>query len=261
MEPLLTDTHCHLDDPSLIVRLDEVLTAARKAGVDRIIVPGVTPEGWSDIGRIARRHSRIFAAFGIHPMHAYKADEQALSRLAELAREAVAIGEIGLDYLCPVSRHVQQAAFRAQLRVAADAGIPVLIHCRRAFQDLLAILHEENISCGGVMHAYSGSAEIMAECLKLGLHIAVSGVVTRPNAVRPTEIARLVPADRLLLETDAPDMTPIFKKGSLNEPAFLPETAQRVAELRGTTVELLATLTTRNALSLFRRLGIIESLH
>ncbi len=258
MEPLLTDTHCHLDAPPLRGRLDEVLASARHAGVDRIIIPGVAPEGWDEIVHLSHRYPRVFAAFGIHPMYADQADEQTLARLAGLARDAVAVGEIGLDYLCAVPRPVQQAALRAQLRVAAEAGVPVLIHCRRAFADLLAILREENISrIGGVMHAFSGSAEIMAECLKLGLHIAVSGVVTRPNAVRPPEIARIIPADRLLLETDAPDMPPNSRLGCPNEPAFLPETAQRLAELRGTTVRELAAQTTRNALRLFRRIGTI----
>lgn len=175
-------------------------------------------------------------------------------RLATLAGVAVAIGEIGLDYaVSTVQRDIQRAVFRAQLRMAVDAGLPVIIHCRLAFQDLLRIMVDENIGrVGGVMHAFSGSLETARECLRLGLFISVSGTVTYRNAIRPVEVARQIPLDRLVLETDAPDMTPEPFRGRENEPAFLIEIARKVAELKKIPLHELAQATTANAERLFR---------
>lgn len=252
---MLIDTHCHLDAPVLASRLCEVLDAARRAGVTRFLVPGVAPGGWRGISLLAREQGpAVRAAFGIHPMAAEEADAGALTLLAQYAREACAIGEIGLDYtLTGVPRAAQQAAFRAQLRVAADAGLPLIIHCRKAFRDLLTILDEEGgARDGGVMHSFSGSPEIAAACLRRGLFISLSGTVTYATAVRPVALARQIPLDRLLLETDSPDMTPEPHRGSPNEPAFLAETARRVAEIRGESFDTVARATTDNARRLFR---------
>ncbi|CAG0959155.1 putative metal-dependent hydrolase YcfH [Geobacteraceae bacterium] len=251
---MLTDTHCHLDDPTLRPRLGEVLAAARQAGVERIIIPGVTPGGWDGIAALAVEHDGIFPAFGIHPMAADQADDDALARLAGLAGTAVALGEIGLDHLVPhPPRAVQEAAFREQLRIAVTAGLPVLIHCRRAFESLLRILREEGVSrVGGVMHAFSGSVEIARECIGLGLLISVAGTVTYRNAVRPVAVAREIPLEHLLLETDAPDMTPEPFRSAPNEPAFLTVTARRLAELKGVTPDQVARVTSANAARIFR---------
>jgi len=177
-----------------------------------------------------------------------------VDRLRPFAARGVAIGEIGLDYLITaVTRERQQAAFRAQLRLALEMQLPVLIHCRKAFQDLLTILREEHAErVGGVMHAFSGSPEIATECIKLGFLISISGTVTYANAVRPLEIVRQIPLDYLVLETDAPDMTPEPYRGRSNEPAFLIETARKVAEIKGISVEEIARVTTANARRLFR---------
>ncbi|RNC72289.1 MAG: TatD family deoxyribonuclease [Desulfuromonadales bacterium] len=251
---MLIDTHCHLDDSSLRPRLEKVIAAARDAGVDRFIVPGVAPEGWDGIAALAVDRPTIFPAFGIHPMASDRADDRALARLATLARGAVAIGEIGLDYLVPSpSRAVQQVAFREQLRIAVSAGIPALIHCRKAFQDILRILREEGVGrIGGIMHAFSGSVETARECIGLGLLISVSGTVTYHNAVRPVAVAREIPMGSLVLETDAPDMTPEPLRGTPNEPAFMIETARRLAELKGVPLEEVARETTKNAHHLLR---------
>lgn len=251
---MFIDTHCHLDDPHLFARLPAVLASARGAGVEKFIVPGVGPEGWEGIARIAEEEEGVYPAFGLHPMLAARYDDSLLDRLSSFTGTAVAIGEIGLDYLVTdIPRERQQAAFRAQLRLAVEAGLPVMIHCRRAFRDLLAILLEERIQrVGGVMHAFSGSPEVACECVRLGLFIGVAGTVTYRNAVRPLEVARSIPLEHLLLETDAPDLTPEPHRGKENEPAFLVETARKVAELKGVSVEELARATTENAERLFR---------
>lgn len=251
---MLTDTHCHLDDPALCPRISEVMAAARQAGVRRIVVPGVAPSGWDGIASLAREHKGIFPAFGIHPQAADQASDDTLARLASLAATAVAVGEIGLDHLLHhVPRAIQERVFREQLRIAVAAGVPVMIHCRRAFEPLLRILREEGVSrVGGVMHAFSGSVEIARECIRLGLLISVAGTVTYANAVRPVAVAREIPLEHLLLETDAPDMTPEPLRGTPNEPAFLALTARRLAELKGVTPEQVARITSANAAQLFR---------
>jgi TatD DNase family protein len=250
---MFVDTHCHLDDASLIRRLPEVLARSVAAGVTRFIVPGVGPECWDDVMAVAGDRSGIFAAPGIHPMRAALFSEESLARLEQLCRDAVAVGEIGLDYGYEISREVQQQAFRAQLRLAVNRGLPVLIHCRRAFADTLGILREEEVRrVGGVMHAFSGSPEIAAECIRLGLFIGMAGPVTYDNAVRPVEVVKQIPLEHLLLETDAPDLTPVPHRGKPNEPAFMVETAQKIAEIKGVTLEEVAHVTTANAERLFR---------
>jgi TatD DNase family protein len=165
----------------------------------------------------------------------------------------VAIGEIGLDYtLADVPREAQIAAFRSQLKLALKCGLPLIIHCRKAFQDLLSILMKENVQkVGGVMHAFSGSPETARACIKLGLFISVAGTVTYSSAVKPLAVVKSIPLAHLLLETDAPDMTPEPYRGRPNEPAFLVETARKVAEIKGVTMEEVAAVTTANAERLF----------
>lgn len=250
---MFVDTHCHLDDSSLAGRLPAVLARAEAAGVSRFIIPGVGPDHWDDIMRLSRQDPRICVAPGIHPLRAAACCDDSLARLEQLAADTVAIGEIGLDNTYQIPRDVQQRAFRAQLRLAVRRGLPVILHCRRAFADLLAILREERVdTVGGVMHAFSGSPEIAAECVRLGLCIGVAGPVTYDNAVRPVEVVRRTPLDQLLLETDAPDLAPVPYRGMCCEPAYLLEIARKVAAVRGIEVEEVARMTTANAERLFR---------
>jgi TatD DNase family protein len=251
---MLIDTHCHLDDPSLFDRLPEVLRNARSAGIERFVVPGVGLAGWERIAALAGEERGVSAAFGLHPMLAGLYREEMLGDLARYAKGAVAIGEIGLDFLLDeVPRELQIEAFRGQLRLAVRMELPVLIHCRRAFRDLLWILREERAEqVGGVMHAFSGSPEIARECIGLGFAISVAGPVTYRNAVKPIEVVRCVPLGHLVLETDAPDMTPEPFRGRGNEPAFLLETARKVAEIKGVTQAEVARVTTENAARLLR---------
>lgn len=243
------DTHCHLDDPVLKERLLDLLPAAARAGVERYLVPGVDPGGWDAILDIASSHPGILAAPGIHPLWADCCSSEVLLRLESLCGSVTAIGEIGLDYSSDrVSREVQQAAFRDQLRLAVKHNLPVSIHCRKAFRDLLRIMREEGVArVGGLMHAFSGSTEIARECISLGLYISVCGTLTYANAVRPVRLVRELPLERFVLETDAPDMAPEPHRGQCNEPEFLLETARMVAEIKCVSIEEVGAVTTINA--------------
>jgi TatD DNase family protein len=251
---VLVDTHCHLDFQPLRSRLDAILATARQRGVTRFIVPGVTPEGWPDIVRLAAEHGGVFPAFGLHPAQAHRFDAALLALLAEYASSAVALGEMGLDYAVENGDRRQQAvALRGQLRLAVELGLPVLLHCRAAFQDLLRIVREEGVSrVGGVMHAYSGSLEMAREFCKEGLSISLAGTVTYHGAVKAPRVAAGIPLERLLLETDAPDMAPEPFRGTENEPALLREIAMKVSEIRQISLDELEMATSANAERLFR---------
>ena len=254
------DSHCHLDHPQLLSRLPGLLVEAQEAGVAGLLVPGVDPAGWPRIIELSRTFPQVIPAFGVHPRHAELLTPAAFSELTRLSRFAAAIGEIGLDYaVATPCRELQQRAFRAQLNLAAEAGLPVLIHCRKAFADLLAILKEQRATrVQGVMHAFSGSPEFAGDCLRLGLHLSLAGSVTYQNARRPPAIAALVPLERLLLETDAPDLAPVPHRGGVNLPAYLMATARRVATIRELSMEELADATTQNACRLFRLGPLLE---
>lgn len=249
----LIDTHCHLDLEPLKSLLPGLLQEASEAGVQCFVVPGVHPDGWAGILALAVEDSRVMPAFGIHPMHAGSVDELAFEQLLKFAGQGVAIGEIGLDPGYPVPLDLQERVFREQLRIAVKGGLPVLVHCRRAFQRVLQVMREERCDhVGGIMHAFSGSPEMAREFIKLGFAISVSGTVTWNNAVKPLRVAKVLPLDHLVLETDAPDMTPQRYRGNFNRPSWLAETAQRVADVRGMSLEYVARITSDNVRRVLR---------
>ncbi len=252
----LIDSHCHLDLEPLKSGLPQFLQEARAAGVLGFVVPGVHPDGWPGISAVSAENPRVIPAYGIHPMHAERVDDQVLDQLAGLAAQGVAIGEIGLDPAYSAPLELQERSFREQLRVAVKRGLPVLIHCRRAFQRVEKIMREERADqVGGIMHAFSGSVEMAREFIRLGFAISVSGTVTWNNAVKPLRVARELPLEHLVLETDAPDMTPERYRGRFNRPAWITETALRVAELRGISLEDVARITTGNIRRILRLEG------
>lgn len=217
---------------------------------------GTSAESSREAVALAEREPDLYAAVGIHPHDAAEADEAAfeeLRRLAEASGRVVAIGEIGLDFFRNLSpRDVQAEVFRRQLDLARRVGKPVLIHCREAHAETLEILRAEGVqSVGGIMHCFSGDAEVARRCLDLGLLISLAGPVTYPNARKLPEVVRLVPEDRLVVETDCPFLPPQPYRGKRNEPAYLPITAARVAELKGAPLEELGRRMTENALALF----------
>lgn len=256
MSAELFDSHCHLDLEPLKSGLPKFLQEAGSAGVQGFVVPGVHPDGWAGISSVAAADPRILPAYGIHPMHAGHMNDQVLDHLRECAVQGVAIGETGLDPVYTVSLELQEQAFREQLRIAVSCNLPVLVHCRRAFQRVLRILRDEKADqVGGIMHAFSGSVEMARDFIRLGFAISISGTVTWDNAVKPLRVARDLPLEHLVLETDAPDMTPQRYRGRFNRPAWITETAQRVAEVREISLETVARITTGN----LRRILRLES--
>lgn len=249
----MIDTHCHLDLEPLLVRLPQTLQEAAAAGVSSFVVPGVHPGGWLRMAEIAAEYTQILPAFGIHPMHAECADDQCLAELEVRAQFGIAIGEIGLDHSYAVQMDVQETAFREQLRLALRLGLPVLVHCRQVFARTLEIMREERAGqVGGIMHAFSGSPEMAREFIRLGFAISICGTVTWPHAVRPVRLAAETAMEHLVLETDAPDMTPHPYGTRFNRPAWMAETALRLAEIKGISLESVAAATTANARRVLR---------
>lgn len=249
----MIDTHCHLDLEPLVLRLPEILQEASAAGVTGFVVPGVHPDGWQRMLELATEYPQIMPALGIHPMHAAFADDRFLVQLTDQARHGIAIGEIGLDPSYPVEAAIQENAFREQLRLAVKLGLPVLVHCRKVFQRTLQIMREERVGqVGGIMHAFSGSTEMAREFIRLGFDISISGTITWKNAVRPLRLASEMALEHLVLETDAPDMTPQEYRGRFNRPAWMEATASRLADIRGISLEEVAAATTANARRVLR---------
>ncbi|MBN2231306.1 MAG: TatD family hydrolase [Deltaproteobacteria bacterium] len=252
--PALFDTHCHLTDEPLAGRLEDVLTTARKHGVHRIMVPGYDPESSRRALALAARHEGICAAVGLHPGRLEPGAAFPASGLRTLlaAGSARAVGEIGLDYAGPDhdQRH-QREVLEHQLDFAREFDLPVILHCRKAFQPLLDILRQHP-GIRFVLHAFGGGPEMAAAFLDLGGYIAFGGGVTRPNARRVRRTAPMVPADRMVLETDAPYIGSHTVPKPLLEPRHLPDIAAALAALRGMEPEEIAAVTTTNANRLFR---------
>jgi len=253
---VLFDTHAHLHFPEFGSDRGEMLARARAAGVRWMVNIGTDLEtSWQAVG-IAEVDPDIYASVGVHPHDAASADEAVFKTLEELARrpKVVAIGETGLDYYRNLSpRDVQAKVFRRQLTLARVVGKPVIIHCREAHDDLLKILREERAhEIGGVMHCFSGHVQFAEASLDLGFYISIAGPVTYPNARKLPEVIKAVPVEWLVIETDCPFLPPQPHRGKRNEPAYLPITAQRVAEIKGHPVDELGELMSQNALRLFR---------
>ena len=246
----LIDSHTHLDDAQFSEDRAAVIERARAAGVERMLAIG-TGGGPPDLEagvRLADEYPFVLASVGVHPHDAAKATEATFERLGELAvhPKVVAIGEIGLDYHYDFSpRDVQRAVFSRQLAIAAEAALPIIIHTREAWDDTFEILRREWRG-EGVVHCFTGDAAQARQALDGGFHLAFGGVLTFPKAEPVREAARLTPADRLLIETDCPYLAPVPHRGKRNEPAFVAETARRLAEVRGQTVEEIAERTADN---------------
>lgn len=244
---MLFDSHIHLDR---LGNLQPEIDAARAAGINSFLVPGVHPDTWPQVMQIAETVQGAFAAPGVHPLAAIAWNRETQRQLQACLDQpgAVAIGEIGLDSHVDVPLDVQETVFREQLRLALDRQLPVILHCRGATGRLLNILREEQAGAvGGILHAFSGSLETAREAIRLGFALAIGGPVTYPESKRIPGVARQLPEDWLVLETDAPDLAPHPHRGEQNRPVWLKYVQQRLAELRGWTLEETATITTRNA--------------
>jgi TatD DNase family protein len=251
----LFDTHTHVHFPEFAGDRDAVLARARAAGVRRLLAVGADLPSSRAAVALAADVPDVWAAVGIHPHEATTADGAALDELARLARapRVVAIGEIGLDYFRDrAPRDAQARALERQLALAREAALPVVLHCREAHADLLAVLAAGLGPAGGLLHCFSGDLAVAERGFALGLLVSIAGPVTYPNARRLVEVVRAVPLDRLVLETDCPYLPPQPWRGQRNEPGYLPVTAARVAELRGLPLGAVAEATTANACRLLR---------
>lgn len=250
------DTHTHLNDQKFLGQEKEVIQRAREAGVTRLINFGDTMASSERAVELSRAFEGVYAGVGIHPEEAFPMTPADDDRLAAWIEEAgvVAIGEIGLDYYWEKDqdrRLLQQEIFIRQLDLARQLHLPVCIHDRDAHGDTLAILKKEAKGLRGVLHCFSGSLEMAQEVLKLDWFLGVDGPLTYKNAAKLPEIVQAVPLERLLVETDAPYLAPVPMRGKQNEPAFVRYVAEKIADLRGISLEKVAAQTTANACELY----------
>jgi len=254
------DSHCHLDSAEFNEDREAVIDRALAAGVEHMMAIG-TGDGPPDLEagvRLADQHPAFYATVGIHPHDAAKGTPDDFRRLTEVLAhpKVLAVGEIGLDYHYDFSpRDVQKSAFIEQMEIAVQARKPIVIHTREAWDDTLALIeqHWTPHGIGGIMHCFSGGPDEAARALDLGFYLSFGGIVTFPKALAVQEAAKSTPRDRILIETDAPYLAPVPRRGKRNEPALIVHTARKLAELRGESYEEVCAATTGN----FRRLMAI----
>ncbi|HET8653976.1 MAG TPA: TatD family hydrolase [Longimicrobiaceae bacterium] len=249
----MIDSHAHLTDERFAGEVDEVLARAHEAGVDSVICVATDVEGSRAALALAERHAGLFATVGVHPHSAAGATPEAIAELRALAAHprAVAIGEMGLDFHYDFApREAQHEAFLRQIELARELDLPVVVHAREADGDLVALLREAGRGSRGVLHSFSSGRELLETALDLGWYASFSGMITFKNYAQ-TELLRLVPLDRLLVETDSPYLAPVPNRGKRNEPAYVALVARRAAELRGEEPEVLAEAAARNTRTLF----------
>ena len=279
---MLTDTHCHLDLDKFDADRDEVIRRAELAGLSRILIPGLTVASSRTAVQLAYSHPMVYAAVGVHPNDAATWDGQAIPLLKQLASaqfnssmlvkrsKVIAIGEIGLDYYWKISSPKDQVdILRSQLALAMDLSLPVILHCREEgdvqhgacaeqliniLEDWIATLQRSDHSLlerPGVLHSFSGSLKTAQKAIDLGFFIGITGPITYKNAENRRQVAAGLPLDRLLIETDSPFLAPSPNRGKRNEPAFVANIADKIAEIKSCTKQEVAAVTTKNAARLF----------
>ncbi len=253
---VLIDTHAHLDFGRFKRDREQVIEKAVEIGVKYIVNIGADLRSSYRSVELAHSNSNILAAVGIHPHDADQLDQKALLELKRLSmdEDVRAIGEIGLDYHYDNSpRDIQRAAFREQLLLAKEVGLPVVIHSRKADEDTLQILQELHVEeIGGIMHCFGSGLAVARKCLDLNLYLAFGGVITFGNAVELRKVVKEIPLERILLETDCPYLTPEPFRGRRNEPAYVKHVAEKIARIKGLTLEEVARVTTANARKIYR---------
>jgi TatD DNase family protein len=257
---LLTDTHCHLDFTDFDKDRSYVITRAQESGVERILIPGIDLKSSQSAVEIAKANRSIFASVGIHPSSANFYDHHVIGRLKELAKQpkVVAIGEIGLDYYRDrTTPGIQKKAFKAQLRLAEQEKLPVVVHTRNAnsedrtcIADTLEILAEFELI--GVLHSFSGNRSEAERALELGFYMGITGPVTYKSAVQLQKVVETLPLERLLIETDSPFLTPVPYRGKRNEPSNVKYIAEKISEIHNQSPDIVAEITAANAGRLFR---------
>jgi TatD DNase family protein len=254
---MYVDSHCHLNFPELARDLDAILACMQANQVSHALVVSVNMPEWPDLIALVAAHANLWASVGVHPDYEATPDPdlQTLLRLAAHPK-VVAIGETGLDYYrLPEPLDWQRTRFRQHIRAARDTGLPLIIHTRAAAADTLRLMREEKAAeVGGVMHCFTESWEVAQAALEQNFYISLSGIVTFKNATQVQEVARRVPLDRLLIETDAPYLAPVPYRGKRNEPAMVIHVAEKIATLRGISVAQLGQATTNNFFNLFNKI-------
>lgn len=257
--PVLIDSHCHLNAPQFDADRDSVLERATDAGVVRLVDVGTEPREWERSLALADEHAQVFVVLGLHPNSASGWTRALERRLIELLRhpKVVGVGETGLDYFrLGAPPEVQELVFAAHMRIARSLDLPVVIHARDAYREVLRAVEQHGAGTRGVMHSFAGTPDEALRATALGYYISLSGPVTYKSGAPLREVAAAVPSDRLLVETDSPYLPPHPHRGRRNEPAYVSLTMEAVAAARGTSVEETARLTAANAARLFRvRIG------
>ncbi len=253
------DSHCHLSFPELKAQLPDLLAAMAQAQVTQAVCISTTMEEFPEVRALAEQHAQLWATVGVHPDN----EDVHEPTLAELVAGAdhpkvMAIGETGLDYYRLNGRSIadmewQRERFRTHIRAARQTGKPLVIHTRSSADDTLRLMREEGADQpGGVLHCFTETMAVARAALDLGFHISFSGIVTFKNAADLREVAKMVPGDRMLIETDSPYLAPVPYRGKLNQPAYVPHVARLIAEVRGETVERVAEQCTENTRRLFK---------
>ena len=252
---MLVDSHCHLDFPDLASNLDELLAKMRDNEVSHALCVSVNLQDFPRVLALAEAYSNLFASVGVHPDYENLAEPQA-AQLAALAAHprVVAIGETGLDYFrLKGDLEWQRERFRQHIRAARQCGKPLIIHTREAAEDTLRIMAEEGAdSVGGVMHCFTESWEVAQQAMEMNFYISFSGIVTFKKAASLKDIAKRIPLERMLVETDSPYLAPVPHRGKMNQPAFVRHVAEEIAALRGIAVNEVDAATTRNFFKLFK---------
>lgn len=249
----MIDTHSHINFSDYKENFDSFIKDIKNNDIEIVIIPGVEPSTFNEILSYCNNYKMLYGAIGIHPSEAKTYSEETEKKIYRLCneRKIIAIGEIGLDYYWEQeTKELQKEVFRKQLKIAEELNLPVLIHDRNAHEDTFEIIQEFNLK-DVVFHCFSGDVEFAQKCINKGYYIAIGGVVTFKNAKDLKEVAKIVPLDKLLLETDAPYLAPVPYRGKLNTPAYLKYIAEEIANLREIDVELVKEQTTLNAKRIF----------
>lgn len=255
---MIIDTHAHYDDGQFDADRDELLSRMQEAGIGLIVNAGSTTDSWDRIRELTERYPFVYGAIGVHPDETGALDEEQFSRMGQMLdmEKIVAVGEIGLDYYWDKENHdMQKKWFIRQLELARSKEMPVIIHSREAAADTMDIMREHAAGMRAVIHCYSYSAEMAREYVKMGYYIGIGGVVTFKNARKLKDVVQEIPLDSIVLETDCPYLAPEPYRGKRNSSLYLPRVAEKIAELKGVSVEEVTAQTERNARDLYGLAG------
>jgi TatD DNase family protein len=251
---MLVDSHAHIQLSQFDRDRHDVLQRAKSAGIEQILVVGFDLKTSQQAVELAMNTENLWATVGMHPHDAKDLTNTAMDTFQRLADhpKVIALGEMGLDYYRDLSpRSIQKTAFEQQLDLAEELDMPIIVHNREAYHDILPILRSRKGRISGVLHCFSGDVDIMKQTLDIGFHIGIGGPVTYKKSDDLQTVAKQVPANRLLIETDCPWLAPQFRRGKRNEPSYVISVAERIAELRGTPAEEIGQITTQNFVTLF----------